>query len=124
MGTIAITIKTPPVGALEDGSGDGSAPSDEQMREEQAARDAVVNSLVPFLQSLPHRPARRQGNVTGFELLGANTWSNLNKYLLLLSVDIGGAGLADELAAALPSGSSVSVVGEFESLQKSQPSQA
>jgi hypothetical protein len=123
MGTIAITSKTPPVGQLEKG-GDGSPPSDEQMREEQAARDAVANSLVPFLQSLPLRPARRHGNVISFELLGAGTWSNLDNYLLLLNVDIGGAGLADELAAVLSSGSSVSVVGEFESLQTSQPLRA
>lgn len=95
MGTIAITIKTPPVGALEDGSGDGSAPSDETDARGAGRPGRSCDSLVPFLQSLPHRPARRQGNVTGFELLGANTWSNLNKYLLLLSIDIGGAGLAD-----------------------------
>lgn len=38
MGTMTITIKTPAVGQLEEGSGDGSPPSDEQMSEEKAAR--------------------------------------------------------------------------------------
>ena len=124
MWTLAVTIKTPPVGQLEKGSGDGSNPSDDQMREEQAARDNVVSSLLPFLQSLPQRPLRRQGNVMGFELLGTGTWSNLNNYLLLINTDIGGEELVDELATVLPSGSSVSLVGEFESLQKLQPAQA
>ncbi|WP_433521265.1 hypothetical protein ACQPZ2_28440 [Nocardia pseudovaccinii] len=120
---MTITIKTPAIGQLEEGSGDGSPLSDEQMREEKAARDKVLQSLVPFLQSLPHRPPRRAGNVFGFELLGASTWSNLNHYLLLLDVDIVGGRLVDELAKVLPSGSSVSVVGDFEPLETSQPSQ-
>jgi hypothetical protein len=119
MGTLAITIETPPVGRLEEGRADASHPSDDEMREEQAARDNVVKSLVEFLETLPHRPPRRQGNVTGFELLGAGTWSKLNNYLLLLTVDIGGGNLAGELAAVLPDGSSVAVVGNYASLHAS-----
>ncbi|MFI6959871.1 hypothetical protein ACIBJI_41215 [Nocardia sp. NPDC050408] len=124
MGTMTITINTPAVGYREEGSDNGSFPSDEQMREEKAARDKVLQSMVPFLQSLPNLPPRRAGNAFGLELLGARTWSNLHKYLLLLDVDTVGGGLADELATVLPSGSSVSVVGDSEPLETSQPSQA
>ena len=115
--TLAVSIKTPPVGPLEERSGNASSPSDEQMREEQDVRDNV-------LQSLPHRGLRRKGNVTGFELLGGGSWSYLNNYLLLLYVDIDGESVVDELATVLPKGSTISVVGEYLSLESSQQLQA
>ncbi|HYZ68338.1 MAG TPA: hypothetical protein VE666_11145 [Mycobacterium sp.] len=119
MATLAITIQTPPVGELEN-SGDGSNPTDVQMQEEQAARDNMLKALIPFLQSLPQRPPHRAANVTGFDLLGANSWSRLNNYLLLLNTDIGQGGLVDELSEHLPEGSQVSMVGEFVSIESSR----
>jgi len=122
MHTLAISIQVPPVGEVEK-SGDGSNPTQEQMDEEKAARDSVLQGLVPFLQSLPNRPPTRAGNVTGFDLLGSNTWSTLNSYLLLLNVDIGHGGVAEEISKVLPEGSQVSVLGEFASLENSQRQQ-
>ena len=41
----------------------------------------------------------------------------LNHYLLLVTVDIGDAGIDQDLSAMLPRGSQVSVVGAFDFLQ-------
>ena len=62
--------------------------------------------------------------MTGFELLGGGSWSYLNNYLLLLYVDIDGESVVDELATVLPKGSTISVVGEYLSLESSQQLQA
>jgi hypothetical protein len=115
MGTLAISMQVPPIGVLET-SGDGSNPTDEQMAEESAARDKILKILLPFLDSLPKRPPRRSGNVTGFDLLGAKVWSRLNHYLLLLEIDIADNQVPDELSKLLPQRSQISVLGEFESL--------
>lgn len=121
MGTMTITINTPPV---DQGSGDRWNLTDEQMRKERAAREEVLRTLVPFLQSLEHRPLRRSGNVSGFELLGSGKWTSFHHYLLLIEIDFLDQRLVDQLAEVLPTGSSVSVVGEFESLVNSGGSRA
>jgi hypothetical protein len=56
-------------------------------------------------------------------LLGANVWTQLNHYLLRLTVDIGGPDL--DLASVLPEGSQFSEIGSYEPLQSwpSQPAQ-
>ena len=77
MSTVAITIRVPPTGELET-SGGGPQATDEQMKEEQAARDKLLATLVPFLQSLPQRPPARTGNVTAFQLLGVHVDWNLS----------------------------------------------
>jgi hypothetical protein len=51
------------------------------------------------------------------ELLGRDVWSELNRYLLLVTVDIGDPGIEQELLALLPSGTQVSGLGDFDSLQ-------
>ncbi len=92
MGNLIAVIDVPPVGELEM-SGDGSSPTQEQMDEEQAARDATIAKMRPYLESLPQRPPHRAGNVSHVQLLGNNTWSNLNRYAVILSVDIGDPGI-------------------------------
>jgi len=72
----------------------------------------------PYFASLPNRRPHRADNVSRVELFGRNVWSELNHYLLLVTVDIGDPGIQKELSSKLPEGSKVSVVGAFESLQE------
>jgi hypothetical protein len=116
MATLVISIDLPPVGELET-SGDGTSPTDAQMAEETHARQNFLDLVSPFFASLPKRPPHRQGNVFRVELLGRDVWSQLNRYLLLVSIDIGETRIDQELSKMLPPGSKVSVVGTFESLQ-------
>jgi hypothetical protein len=112
MATMAITIDLPPVGELET-SGDGSSPTDTQMAEEMQARQNFLDLVSPYLSSLPNRPPRRMGNVSGVDLLGRDVCH----YLLLVTIDIGDPGIDQDLSAMLPQGSRVSVAGAFDSLQ-------
>ena len=52
------------------------------------------------------------------ELLGRNVFSQLNHYLLLVTVDIGNPGIEGRLSAMLPQGTQISVVGEFTPLKE------
>jgi hypothetical protein len=113
--TLAITIDMPPAGELET-SGEGSSPTDAQVAEESQARQEFFDLVTPFLKSLPDRPLHRAGNVSHVELFGRGVWSELNHYLLLITVDIGGNNIAQELSALLPPGSQVSAAGDFEYL--------
>ena len=109
MTTLAITIQTPPHGASgQTGNTSATTPTSEA----NTAGNSFVDALVSFLKSLPDRPARRSGNVTGFDLLAPLTAGN--SYLLLLSVDTA-PGAVDhyELLKLLPAGSGVSALGEF-----------
>jgi hypothetical protein len=107
--TLAITIQTPPPGA---GGQTGNKSATTPTGEANTAGNSFVDALVSFLQSLPDRPARRSGNVTGFDLLAPLNAGNI--YLLLLSVDTAaGAVDNDELLKLLPAGSGVSALGEF-----------
>jgi hypothetical protein len=115
--TLAISIDLPPSGELET-SGDGTSPTDAQMAEETQMRQNLLGVVSPYLESLPKRPPHRAGNVSHVELLGREVWSQLNHYMLLVTVDIGEAGIAEELSALLPEGSQVAVVGEFGPLQE------
>ena len=116
MATLAISIDLPPAGELET-SGDGTSPTDAQMAEETKIRQKFLDLVAPYFESLPKRPPHAQGNVSRVELLGRGVWSQLNHYLLLVTVDIGDTGIDKELLAKLPAGSKVSVVGTFDSLQ-------
>jgi hypothetical protein len=115
MGTLIVEIDVPPVGDLET-SGDGGSPTQEQMDEEQAARAKTIDALRPYLESLPKRPPHRSGNVSHVRLLGNNTWSNLNHYALVVSVDIGDPGIEQGLRGVLPEGSDIVVHGDFTDL--------
>lgn len=117
MGTLIVEIDVPPVGELET-SGDGTSPTQEQMDEEQAARDKTLDALRPYLRSLPERPPHRSGNVSHVQLLGNNTWSNLNHYALLVTVDIGDPGIEQGLRDVLPEGSEVVVRADFTTLDE------
>lgn len=117
MATLAISIDVPPVGELET-AGDGSSPIDAQMAQEQKARQKLLDAVSPYFKSLSKRPPHRTGNVSRVELLGRGTWSQLNHYLVLVTIDSGGTDIAPELSRLLPKGSKVTVVGDFESLQK------
>ena len=112
MATLAISIDLPPTGELET-AGNGSSPTQAQMDEETRARQRFVDIVTSYLRSLPGTPAHRAGNVTRVELLGRNVFSQLNHYLLLVTVDIGDPGIEGHLSALLPRGTRISVVGEF-----------
>lgn len=110
MPTAVIRIDMPPQGTLEL-SGQGSNPTDEQMAEEMEARKAFLDAVTPALAALPDRPTKRGGNVSQVELRGANVWSKLNLYLVLLTYDVGA--LAIEWETILPPGAKVTTVGSY-----------
>ena len=120
MASLIVTVDVPPVGELEL-TGDGRSPSDAQMAEEMAARERIVDGLRPYLSSLPERPPHRAGNVSHVQLLGENTWSNLNHYAVLVTVDIGDPGLEEGLREVLPEGSAVVVKGEYTPMEEWPP---
>jgi len=122
MATLAITIDLPPAGELEI-SGNGSSPTQAQMDEEMKARQNFIDLVSPYLESLPERPPHRAGNVSQVELLGRDVWSQLNHYLLLITIDITDGGIGADLAALLPPDAQVSVVGVVDPLQQ-WPAQA
>jgi hypothetical protein len=117
MSNLVVQIDIPAVGELEL-TGQGSNPTDAQMAEETAARERTLDVLRPYFSALPERPPHRAGNVTRVELLGGNTWSKLNHYAVLVTVDVGDPGLEDELTRILPEGSTVVVKGTFEALEE------
>ena len=112
MATLAITIDLPPAGELET-TGNGTSPTQSQMNEETRARRHFVDTVASYLKSLPSTPPHAAGNVTRVELLGRNVFSQLNHYLLLVTVDIGDPGIEGHLLALLPQGTQISVVGEY-----------
>lgn len=115
--TLAIRIDLPPTGELETNGWNPEA-TQEQMDEELAARQKFIDGISPYLESLPTRPLRRAGNVSHVKLLGRSEWSELNHYLLLVEVDIW-IGKADpDLAAALPPGAEMSVIGDYAPIQE------
>ncbi len=117
MATLAISIDLPPAGELET-TGNGTSPTQPQMDEETRARQRFVDTVSSYLKSLPSTPPHAIGNVTRVELLGRNVFSQLNHYLLLVTVDIGDPGIEGHLAALLPRGTQISVVGEFAPLRE------
>jgi hypothetical protein len=117
MATLAISVVLPPAGELET-TGDGTSPTQSQMDEEMKARQDFIDTVSPYLKSLPERSPHRAGNISRVELLGRDVWSELNRYLLLVSVDIGDPGVEQELSALVPQGTQVSGLGDFNSLQE------
>jgi hypothetical protein len=113
MPTVVIKIETPPTGI--EVTGDGSSPTEEEMQEELAARQAFIDRISPALAELPNRPPHRAGNVSRIELRGTGVWSQMNHYLLLVDVDIGTPDL--DLDTLLPPGSQTAVIGSYASLQ-------
>ncbi|KOV97306.1 hypothetical protein [Streptomyces sp. NRRL B-3648] len=107
MATVVYLIDAPPTGIEK--TGEGFDPTDEQMAEERQARQAFLDAVTPHLAALASRPARRSGNVDNVELLGGDTWSNLNHYLLLVTTDIGEPGIAFD--SFLPPGTKVTEIG-------------
>lgn len=113
MATLAIRIDMPPKGELET-SQDGSNPTDEQMNEELAIRQEFLDYVAPRLAELPTRPPHAFGNVSRVELHGGNVWSQLNHYLVVLTVDIG---IPNGLDAVFPGEAEIAVLGPYEALQ-------
>ena len=116
MATLAISIDLPPTGELET-AGNGTSPTQAQMDEETRARQRFIDTVASYLESLPSTNSHRAGNVTRVELIGRNVFSQLNHYLLLVTVDIGNPGIEGHLSALLPQGARISVVGEFAPVQ-------
>jgi hypothetical protein len=114
MPTVVIRIDLPPRGVLEV-TGQGSNPTDDEMREEKQYRQEFLDAVTPVLASLPDRPPRRAGNVSRVELLGTNVWSQNHHYLLLIDVDIGDPRI--DWASFLPPGAEVSTVGAYTPLR-------
>ncbi len=112
--TLAIRIDMPPEGELET-SGHGSQPTQAQMDEENRARQKFIDIVAPVLAERPGRPSRT-GVVSRIELLGLDVWSELNHYLVLVTVAAGAVGITGALEAVLPPGAQVSAGGEFRSL--------
>ena len=113
MPTVVIKIDAPPTGI--EVTGDGTSPTDEQMKEEMDARQAFIDRISSELAALPTRPPHRAGNVSRVELLGTGIWSEMNHYLLLVDVDIGDPRI--DLATLLPEGSESAIIGAYSPLE-------
>src|SRR5213593_4104141 len=107
--TIVIRIDMPPKGI--EVTGEGSSPTDAQMKAEAKARQHFLDFVEPKLAALPGQPPRRSGNVLGVELLGTDVWSELNHYLVMIAVDIGSP--AVDFATLAPHGAKVEVIGSY-----------
>lgn len=112
MATLMLRIDMPPKGVLET-SEDPPELTDELMNEEQQIRQEFLDYVSPRLAELPKRPFFRSGNVSRVELLGANEWTNLNHYLVILSVDIG---IPRDLDSILPPHAEMTLIGPYTSL--------
>ena len=111
MATLAITIDLPPTGELET-SGNGSSPTQAQQDEEMKARQNFIDLVSPYLESLPERPPHRAWQCLARRAAGPGCpGQELNHYLLLITIDITYGGIDQDLAALLPPGAQVSVVG-------------
>ena len=110
MTTLAIQIELPPQGELEL-SGSSLDITQEQMDEELGFRQEFLDTISPYLASLPEIPPHAMGNVSQVQLLGTDVWTQMNHYLLLLTVDIGEPRL--ELECYMPEGSTTRVIGSY-----------
>lgn len=115
MATMVIRLEQPPKGELEL-SGQGSSPTDEQMNEETQIRQDFIDHVSPQLVALLERPVHHSGNVFGIELLGTDVWSQMNHYVLLVTVDIGDPRI--DLDELVTSGGETTLIGSYASLQK------
>ncbi|WP_431683695.1 hypothetical protein [Kitasatospora sp. KL5] len=107
MVTTIFRIDAPPIGI--EITGKGSNPTEEEMEEELKARQAFLDAVSPHLAALRKRPDHRSGNVVSVDLHGADVWSRLNQYLLMVTVDIGDPRI--DFDSFLPTGSTVKLVG-------------
>jgi hypothetical protein len=112
MPIVAIKVELPPKGELET-KGGGESPTDEQMQEESRIRQDYIDSITPTIEAAIKSSPHRSGNVTRVELLGTDVWSQMNPYLVLVSVDIGDPRLD---VNALAPGGTATVVGSYASL--------
>ncbi|HEX2047808.1 MAG TPA: hypothetical protein VHF27_08590 [Acidimicrobiales bacterium] len=111
MATWVVRVDMPPRGALEEGRGGGGELADEEMEEESRYRQEFLDYVSPRLAALLERGPRRSANAQRVELHGADTWSNLNHYLLMVTVDIGGPGF--ELDEVLPPEAEAAIIGDY-----------
>jgi len=114
MATVVIRVDMPPKGELEV-SGQGTSPTDEQMKEESQIRQEFLEHVSPQLAALIERPPARAGNVSRVQLLGTDVWSQMNHYVLLVEVDIGEPQI--DLDALAP-GAQTGVIGSYSQLQQ------
>jgi hypothetical protein len=112
MAMLVYRIDMPPTGI--EVTGEGSNPTDDQMREEEKARQDFLDRVGPKLAALPALPPHRSGNIVRVELFGVKVWSEMNHYLLMVTTDIGQPHDFD-LASLVPPGCETSelIAGEY-----------
>ena len=121
MATWVIRVDMPPKGALEEGRRSGTELTDEEMEEESRYRKEFIDYVSPRVAALLERPPRRSANAVRAELHGKDTWSQLNHYLLLVTVDISGPGF--ELDDVLPPEADAAIIGAYAPLETWPPSE-
>jgi hypothetical protein len=84
---VVYRIDMPPKGI--EVTGEGTNPTDDEMREEEQARQEFLDSVNPKLASLIGRPPTAFGNVERVELFGTDVFSQMNHYLLEITTDVG-----------------------------------
>ena len=115
MDTVVIRIDMPPKGELELEEEETSSDQD-QMNEEEEIRQDFIDYVSPKLAALVAKPLRRSGNVSRIQLLGTSVWSQMNHYLLLISVDIGDPSI--DLHALVPPGGKATRIGSYGELRE------
>lgn len=112
MHTIAVDVRAP-LSQRPDADGNEGTSSDDDLARRQEEQQRVIDAVTPFLASLPARPLRRFGNVSGVTLLGGAVSSGLWSLLVLVDVDSTDPGLQAGLLEVLPEGSEVTMFGSF-----------
>jgi hypothetical protein len=121
MATWVFRVDMPPKGALEEGRRSGAELTDEEMEEESRYRQEFMDFVSPKIAALLERPPRRSANAVRAEIHGMDTWSNLNHYLLMVTVDISGPGF--ELDEVLPPEADATIIGAYAPLATWPPSE-
>jgi hypothetical protein len=115
MDTVVIRINMPAAGELQR-SEEGSDATQDQMDEEERIQQELIDFVSPQLASLVERSPRRSGNVSRVQLLGTDVWSQMNHFLLLISVDIGDPSI--DLHALVPPGGKATRIGSYSELRQ------
>ena len=104
-----VRIDMPPVGIEVTGWSGPGDPTDEQVSQEEDAREAFLEFTEPRIKGL-FGPLRQTGNVVFAKLLCADGWGQMNHYVLILGFDFP---IPVDYASLVPPGAQVTPIGLY-----------